>query len=455
MIITLVGLAYLGSSPWVWPTPLGIALFPFRVFLPVVLVTFLLIRRWGQEPTDRLVGRTYKFLIFWAIYGAVLIAFAHEPGSSAHYWLFLVTYIVFTYLICEMIDGRWGLNAYMKGCVFILCVFLLMATWEHATGRHMPRSAFDVATTTPGTVARMLYSTQEAHQALLYIPTGTSGNPNDFAYGLVLLVPFALGWMLLTRHMLIKIAMVGVCLWSTFVIAVTQSRASLLALVFFVAPLFFLVAVGTRRTRAWIIAIVLLGGLCALGAVVLYPGAADAVAVRFEDAMGTTDIDYLKTSVRWPLTVNAAYFMVQRAGLGVGARQCVDKMIDGQGLMETGETSSVHNMWAEILGDFGLPIFIPLLILFVYMMIRLVRISRRAGDLTASVHAAVSISMFAGMIPSALSPSGGIYLVPTFATAGYVMAVIRNLGTEEPDPVGEWSPQDDAEDLCEAVPEPA
>ena len=450
----LIVLAYLGSNQFVYPLPLGIAVFPFRVWLPVALGVYLLVRQWGVPVQPRLLRQANVFLFAWLIYGAIQLVYAFDVEEGIRYWLFLATNILFAYLVCGYLNDMGDLNMYMRVCTAVLVGLLILATWEYTTGRHLLLSAYNVTTAKTGTVVRMLYSTQEGHRSLLYMPTGTFVNPNDFAYALVLLVPMVLGWMILTQRTVVRLLLAGVGLWSLFIISITQSRASLMSLLLVICPVFFLGGVTNPRTRLSIVAVVVLLVVAIVVGLVVSPQGKDIVARRLEEGLEILSFDYVRQDVRWALSANAFYFMAKTFGFGVGTRQTVAKVLAGEGVVGTGKVASTHNMWAEILGDYGLIIFVPLVLGYVGIMRHLWRHRQEAVNRSVSVHSITAMSMMLGMLPAALSPSGGTYLIPTFATLGYVLATVKCIAREDESP--SWLPENELyQEVAYGDPDPA
>ena len=425
--VLLVILGVLRNGIWQWRVLPALNLFPYRLYLPIaIIVYFLSTRRRPLAEATRLVRGWYAFLAFWVLYAAALLIISRDITVGVPAYVNLTAGIIVSFLIVESIDDDRKLNYFsylILGLVIFLCA---LGTWEHLTGNHLISSAFNPLVAKGGTRAKLWLGMGAAGQVLRTTPTGTFWNPNNFAFGLVILSTISVGLFLASRSLLVKIAVGLVLLWTIYMVALTGSRAALFVLPF-VIVLYVLLAV-TQKARFWTILAMLI--VLAVGGVALpalYPDQALVFRDRIQDVVDLFTSGDINRNLRIELARNCVRFCKQTLGFGVGPGQARVWMEGTRQYTITG-IGSPHNMWAEMLAEYGLLITIPFFIFYARFLARLFRGRRyAAGDRILVGHATAAFALMLCIIPAALSPSSALNEAITWTGFGYIVAVIRRL----------------------------
>ncbi|WP_420961034.1 O-antigen ligase family protein [Brucella sp. IR073] len=241
-------------------------------------------------------------------------------------------------------------------------------------------------------------------------PTGFTGNPNNLAATLVLMLPL----FLLTGRW--WIAVLGAL--STYcVVSMTDARAgaigfaiviALWALLFIAHRLGFY---GKMLLGATIIAMMIAGPA-------LVGSHIQALADPSRgERLGSYD-------VRIQLIRNGLNALYETYGLGVGAggsiavqERAADAVI--------GNIRSMHNFWIELLVDGGV-VFAALFFIWVCSLVwRLWGIGRSSSDHTLRYVGSALVLSFAGFSIGAIGPSSVIYMLPMWMVIGLALAAVR------------------------------
>ena len=260
----------------------------------------------------------------------------------------------------------------------------------------------------------------DAMERLSSYPTGFQWNPNHYAVGVSLVVPFAL----LHRNIWLRIG--GLLVLSLLIVS-SGSRACMIALVFaFVAvPLF-----RHSRSGRFVLPVACIGGICFLligvGGYSIDPNG------RFGEALGTLDAAKRLYSgegtgdsvdIRRNLVLNGLTALKQTYGLGVGggADAYVHQRFGG-----VRDILSTHNIWVELLVNGGVILFVPFA-LWYWNLIRELRrwhLRARLNRKLAYYCSALSLGMITFVL-SAISASTVIYFLPMYLMFGLAIALVN------------------------------
>jgi O-antigen ligase len=248
-----------------------------------------------------------------------------------------------------------------------------------------------------------------------------SGNPNDLALLLNLMLPFAIGLLLGTRSLRPRLLLGGIIAVMVTTIVVSFSRGGFITLA--VVAVAYVAKLQRRRERglAWT------GVLLALAALPLIPaGYADRLSTIFSVESDPTG----SAQARWLVTQTAVAYLATHPVVGAGLGQDIT-LLDLSGISGT----RIHNMYLE----YGVDLGWPGLALFVALLMRALGNARRAARrweaedrqlffLAQGLH----VSLIAFAVAALFHPGG--YFFPFFYLVGLSVALAA-LGRARPTPV--------------------
>jgi O-antigen ligase len=255
-----------------------------------------------------------------------------------------------------------------------------------------------------------------------------TGNPNDLALMLNLLLPLGVALLLVSRRALARGVLVGIILLEVSAVIVTFSRAGFLSLAACVA--LYLWHLARRGFTGWVLAILL---ICAAGASLLPSSYVARLAT-------ITDIDSDPTGSaqnRWEDTEAAVRFVMDNPLIGAGIGMDTEALNDVRGITWT----QVHNICLEYAVDLGLPGLALFTLLFV-SCVRRVRYVQRApvdapsGRQLCFLAEGIEISLWSFGIGALFAPVAYIfnfyYLAGLAVAAGVVHRKLVTAAEAEP-----------------------
>jgi O-antigen ligase len=262
-------------------------------------------------------------LIFWSV---ITIPMSYWPGGSLH--LLTDQYlkaIAFFWLLATIITTPERVRALFWSLT--LCAIPLAATgiWHYLSG--------DVMKTTQDGLVRVV-----GYQG----SSGLTGNPNDLALMLNLIIPLT-GALALSSHGMKRLFAVGVTLLSMAGVVITFSRAGFLALA---ATFFMFLLVLVRRKS----------GGAAMALLVVALAVPFALPHTYVERLSTiTNLDQDKTGSaqgRYKDLGIALEVVSHNPVVGVGLGQDMIALNQARGLATW---RSVHNVYLQYAVDLGLP----------------------------------------------------------------------------------------------------
>lgn len=250
-------------------------------------------------------------------------------------------------------------KAWLTGLMSVLFICFLEMTYAvHFSGNFV-----DVLSEYPG------------GDLVRFIPAGTFDNPNNLSiYLLVSIVILMLMVKLYAQRK--ELWMMGIIL-CTLVIYQTHSRFANLILILlglfamwlFVSASYYRQLMSDKRSFLYP-----LGGLAIALVLISYNGLqlSDAIERHFTTSDFSTD-------VRINLIKNGWAFFLQSNGIGIGAGQFEEYLLAGKGLYPTHHIINSHNWIIQILAQYGLLIALPLLIWYVMLLKKQVKLLYNAS----------------------------------------------------------------------------
>ncbi|OIK10462.1 hypothetical protein BIV60_21100 [Bacillus sp. MUM 116] len=340
------------------------------------------------------VKEVLHFLLFWLVYGIVSLLWAKSYVEGIKYLFLLVTGIlfvflaVFTFTKISRLLVFYGIWLFMT--IFLLCIGLV----NHFTHIQLPSSS--------------LYGGPEYK---LSYPTAVFFNQNDFATFLTISFSFYVAAAKNSRNVWIKTSTILLGLLCVYIIYLTESRASLLGI--FAGLLFYLFIHLPSFLKKVTITIGLVAmALCSL---ILF----DKVSNMF----AANDV-HSSNVVRLNLLKSAFHYLLDSFGFGVGAGN-ISYYLKNESIYDTNHVVEVHNWLVEILGNFGIFVFLGYLITYVYLFYCLYKAFRKTKDWKEKgIIEACMIGQIAFLI-SSISPSSVSNLYFHWVFLGFVIATLN------------------------------
>jgi O-antigen ligase len=243
--------------------------------------------------------------------------------------------------------------------------------------------------------------------------TGLSGNPNDLALTLNLLIPIG-GALFLTSKGVARFGAAMVLLAGIPAVILTFSRAGFITL----GAVLFLALVFLARRRAPVTA-----GVIVIVAVAAVPFLPDGYMDRIRTITNIEADPTGSAQGRWADFQNAATIVVENPVLGVGVGQDILALNEVRGKLTW---RSVHNAYLEYAVDLGIPGITMFLLLLGSTFVTIHKVKKGAGrdpalrDVTIFA-SGVEIALFAFAIAAMFHPIA--YQFYFFCVGGLAMAV--------------------------------
>ncbi|MBM4760885.1 O-antigen ligase family protein [Bacillus sp. B15-48] len=346
--------AFLGSG--ILSVEIGpISLFPYRVFLPIAILLFL-IKWWQSRQFALFESEPLKpilfFLIFWILYSLLSLTWAPSLFEGIKNVIFLGSGIFFTIFFVYLFNKQDDYLNLINIWLLVLFLFVLIGYWNYFTLQHLP-------------LARM-------HDAPAYVrhrPTAVFTNENDYASYLALSFFIALGVLQRSKNILYKLFAGMLVISAAFQIFVSSSRANLLALAIG-GTVWFLFFTNQKEKKF----ILLLGVFGFILANLFIPDSMMSIyrqiAFQVTSLFDTTDVGDTSTDIRINLLKNALMFIASSFGLGIGAGN-IEFYMQNHPIFPTVGTLNVHNWWAEVFVNYGIFVFVGYLLMYFWLMIKL------------------------------------------------------------------------------------
>lgn len=362
-------------------------------------------------------GKTYKFydkislfLLVWVLYALLTVLWSPNKTLSLQYVYYI--FLIFGFVIicrCELTTrNKW--ENFVLFLVFLTLALNLIGIWEMQTGNHIVPNYLDSA---------------DRIRLLKYMPGGPFRNPNDFATCLAMLTPYSLLAFTVVNNKAIKLVCLVNMILVMVVISGTSSRANLIALVL-LYTLFALSSV--KKRKGMLISIILLGtALFLIINTYIYP-IGEVISKSFstielDSLLNSADEAGTSTSIRINLMLNALLMVRDSFGFGVGAAcHRVLMQMYSVAYYNTGATLVAHNLFIEILADYGILIFSASIVMFVSIFYRLNKIKKSTEYFDQRYSASMLIIINIIFLISSLSSSSIIQLTSLWINFGITSA---------------------------------
>ncbi|WP_051348455.1 teichuronic acid biosynthesis protein TuaE [Peribacillus kribbensis] len=381
-------------------------LFIYRILLMVTLVLFI----W-QAAAERELPLYWKdvrvkgillFLLFWLAYGCVSLLWAQSVVDGIKYLFLLGLGIAFVFLSVFIFRSKTRLMG--AAILWMLMSGLLMAIglMNHFLHMQLPTST--------------LYGGPDYK---LSYPTSVFTNQNDFATFLVISFFFYLAAVKNSRNGTVKAAGILLAVLALYLIYLTESRASELGVMAGIGLYILLLLPPVLKKPAWFA-----GGAAVLAGCWLMK---DKLGGLWQELLAGPGNQAKYESLpsneaRLNLLKNVMHDVADSYGFGVGAGNVSVRLKTGP-IFHTNYVVEAHNWLAEILGSFGLVVFLGYCLMCAFLLCSLYRAHGTTNRIETFLIEASFLGL-AGFLVSSISPSTVSNLYFHWVLLGFVIAVI-------------------------------
>ncbi len=307
---------------------------PLRIALLTAIIaitTYLFDRFIRRQPIMKLSREMWIAggLVGWAI---LTVPLSYWPGGSVSFLLnvYFKTLAIF-WLLSHTVNSLMRLRQVAWGLSLMAVPLAAFAVSQYLSGNFIA----------DGGVKRII-----GYEAPL------TGNPNDLALMLNLILPLNVALLLVNRRPVVRILLWVMIMLEVSAIILTLSRSGFLALA--TTFVMYLWRLSKRPERSWAVAALVIALVC----IPLLPSS-------YMDRLSTiTDIESDPTGsaqARWNDMVAAASFVVQHPIIGAGVGVNILALNEERGARWT----AVHNVYLEYAVDLGIPGLVMFLMLLV------------------------------------------------------------------------------------------
>lgn len=389
-----------GLGPFVSPSPgsSGMA-YAYRILLAAAILPAFLAAldsgRRGNKGVPLLVATSLAF----AGWGAVSLQWAPDVSLGRRQLIGVVLALMGTWIAVGLTSRDDRRIATLRGG-FVLAAFVmcLIGLWQYATGQNL--------WTLVGQTFRF-----EGNPLI-----GSFVNPNNFAVFLLGCLGPILTWTIMS-HSFKRVIGIALLATTSFVILGTTSRAGVIGFALVGAAVLVVTMMVRPKTQVPIIFAL------SSGAVIAWILAGGAIRSGFTTAFGgeSTESDALRVE----LTQTAFRQAWESGGIGLGPAGF--QVTLGSDVGNT--ITAAHNTFLQIAAEYGLPVFLPFVLLMIYLLNAMFRRGRDKRDLRAAELLAGLIAVGTG----ALTASSLIADPSWWLLIGYLIVLARP--AREPEPV--------------------
>jgi O-antigen ligase len=247
--------------------------------------------------------------------------------------------------------SRDGLSVLRVGWVIAYVIAGCVAVWELGSGQHLPGPYVEVIND-----RNVINATFNA----IAVVISTFGNPDTYAVFIAGVLPYLLWTLVDTKRVLVRLFCAGLLGTAPMLLALSEGRTATATAFIICAAFVFLDKSAQRHLFMSLIAVVALG-LLFWAQLQLSDSSIDKFTRAVLDLASDGSAE-----TRYNLVWNGLWFLWQSRGLGVGAGAFESHVINGNVPYPVGIALNAHNVWIEILSQYGVIVFCVWISWFVY-----------------------------------------------------------------------------------------
>lgn len=381
-------------------------LFLYRLALIGAAFIFLVhVARDGELPAywnGVQVKGVMLFLLFWLAYGGVSLLWASSIVDGIKYLFLLGLGILFVFLAVFTFTSINRLLL-VYGIWMLMTVFLMMiGIVNHVAHFQLPTST--------------LYGSPEYK---LSYPTSVFHNQNDFATFLTISFFFYLAAAKNSQNATVKTVTILLAFLAVYLIYLTESRASLLGVIAGLGVYIFILLPKWLKK----LAVICCTAIGLIGAIVFFGKFMNLFSKLFIASGSQPNYEVLSSNVaRFNLLKNTMHYVVDTYGFGVGAGN-IPFYLKNKPIYNTNYVVEVHNWLAEIIGNFGIIVFLGYALMYFYLLYSLYKAYETRERKDRMLLEACMLALV-GFLISSISPSTMINLYFHWVFIGFVIAVV-------------------------------
>ena len=387
----------------------SIHLFPYRYLLMILCLIFIAgiyANSWLLNVSQIKVRLYLKYLAIWLIYAFFSIIWAADKVEAARNIIFLFTGILVIFFMVFYFNNLNYLKALYITLLLIFIALLPIGIWETVTGNHLPMAG--------------LFGIDRLDMA--FMPSTFFRNPNDYAAYLALTIPMFLVWVRYHQKTLGRIIGILIIILGLWVLLMTTSRSSYIAL--FSGVAFWLLFFMRGKTKLKVISVV---AAISIFLILFIPSTIyDSFTLIGEEMSSLSRVynDEDAPDVRKNLIKNGLYFTVQSSGFGVGAGN-VEYYMGKYSIYPVGRTTNIHNWWAEILTNYGIFIFAGYIIFYGSLLLNLWQVYKKTHVLQEKMICEALLIGLVSFFMASISSSSIIAFPPQWIFFGFALAFLN------------------------------
>ncbi|WP_408007866.1 O-antigen ligase family protein [Pseudalkalibacillus sp. A8] len=388
MLCFLIGSFFIG--PGIINVAVGpISIFPYRIFLVVMGMLFLFefVKQKHKLSIDSLyVKPALYFFMYWLGYGLLSLIWVKSLSFGLRDFIFLASGVLTIFFVVYFFYRERDYVVFFSIWVGAVLLFILLGFWNHLSHQHLPISRLATA---PDYIRGR--------------PSAVFTNENDFASFMVIGIFFGFALFNHAKRILLKALGISITLSGLYLILVSTSRASIIAILLGFGFWFLFLANLKQKVRTVVISLVTVF----TGTLLFFERAASAVGsivAEISSVVGDPGVEEGSVDIRKNLLRNGMAFLQDTYGLGIGAGNA-EYYIKNESIYPTFGQTNLHNWWAEIMVNYGVFIFTCYILLYIWMIFKLYRINRNYGSWKVKM---ISESLILGLVVfsiASVSPS--------------------------------------------------
>ncbi|MGG4038993.1 teichuronic acid biosynthesis protein TuaE [Heyndrickxia ginsengihumi] len=388
-------------------------LFLYRLILVGCIAIFiidLLKQRSLADKWERIeVKGVLFFLLFWLTYGFISLLWAKSITDGIKYLFLLGIGIAFVFLSVFAFTKIKHLLLFYYIWLGMTVVLLCLGLINHFAHVQLPSS-----TLYGGSAYKLGY------------PTAVFTNQNDFATFLTISFFFYLAVVKNSKSISMKIASIILAVLSIYIIYLTESRASLLAIMIGLVAYVWLLLPSTWKKITGIAgAALVLIGMIAISSPLLHK-----VHDMYMLAGQYSSTERLPSNlIRFNLLLSTFHYIAQSYGFGVGAGN-IPYYLEHESIYNTNQIYEVHNWLAEIMGNFGIFMVFGYITMYAYLFFSIYRMYQEKRNRIHNMLLEGCMVAMIAFIVSSISPSSVSNLYFHWVFLGFVtvtVSVLRNI----------------------------
>jgi len=309
--------------------------------LAIAAFTYLLVQGKLVEPMSMPSKILVFTMFFWITWGILSLTWTSDLINGIDELIIITIGFILILVLLNLSNHTSNVLVIVRsGWISAFIITLPLAIWELFTFQHIP----DAGGLLPG--KSDLVETGGPVSTILMYAGATFGNRNNYCAFIVLCFPLLLWAFEQAKNKSMKIKYVILMVLGVFIVVVDGSRLGMFCIVLELMFWLFLQRRGsTFSFKKW--SIVLLIALIFFLAFEFQEHTLSRLEDLQEGLSGSSQVG------RTNLYINGLRLIKSTAGLGVGAGGFMNSVRIGSNMRPTDRVYASHNLWIEILADYG------------------------------------------------------------------------------------------------------